>query len=191
MIKKISLMIVSSLMVALSYAQQVTETTLIVNKEERPATTLQINETAKDVANALEWYFKENNIRMRKRSGLYTISSSVIPTIHSSKLDLFFNIEQVGKSKNKQSNVTLAVQTAEPQFVGEGVTAAIKQNIPTFLNSIPKIVADYQHALESERLKKEAEKAEKAKIKAEKKAAAEAKKAEEAKKKLEEHQNTN
>lgn len=189
--KKIVLLFISCYSIFLSHAQTTTETTITVKREQKPAFALQVNETAKETVKALEWYFKENKIKMKKRRGLYTVWSSIVPSIHSSKVDLFFQIEQIGKNKNKQSNVALAVQTAEPQFVGEGVTAAIKQNIPVFLNTIPKIIADYQYYTETERLKKEAEKAEKAKIKAEKKAAAEAKKAEEAKKKLEEHQNSN
>lgn len=158
--------------------QTLSETTINIKGEDKPAISKDFNETASDIADALTDYFKTSeNKKLRKRSGLYIVQEVKLDKVTGDDLDLYFNIEVKGRKKDKTTTVALAAHTSLPQFVGESTHVKIKQNIVAFIERIQDITTTYQKKVEAERLQKEAEKAKKEKERLEKKAAKQAAKA--------------
>lgn len=168
-------------------SQEFQNNTIKVEGDERPAVEKIVNETSDDVIDALEDYFKSKGSRkVKKTKGVYTAKNVKIDELNPDELDIFYTVESIGKRKNKQTQILLAVHTSKAQFVGEGTHNQIIQNLPAFMDKLPTFVSDYKKRVEAERLQKEAEAAKKEKERLEKKAAKQAEKAAKLQKQAEE-----
>lgn len=170
MMKKIfAVFAIVSVMCSLS-AQKVSESVTIFGKDQLSGFTTTIENTTMDIVeNALADKFETQfGMKGSKKKGFRVYESQPCSAFGESRYDIYFTTAEIGKKKDRSTQVILVVSTGNLNCVTFNNDPRTSRNIVTFLEALPYDVEAYKikmriNTLETElaNLKKERESIEK------------------------------
>ena len=151
-------------------AQRVNETVTLFGKEQLSGFTTNITEATPEIveqalANKLE---KDFLLKGSKKKGYYVYMNQPCPAFGEARYDLYFTTTEVGKKKNKSTQVTLVVSTGNQNCITFSNDPRTSRNIVSFLESLSNDVEAYKRLLRINELKETVESLEKDKVSLEK-----------------------
>ena len=151
-------------------AQRVNETVTLFGKEQLSGFTTNITEATPEIveqalANKLE---KDFLLKGSKKKGYYVYMNQPCPAFGEARYDLYFTTTEVGKKKNKSTQVTLVVSTGNQNCITFSNDPRTSRNIVSFLESLSNDVEAYKRLLRINELKETVESLEKNKVSLEK-----------------------
>lgn len=156
MMKKVfALVLFASVICSLS-AQKVKETVTVFGKEQISGFTININDATPDiVAGALADKF-ENQYALKgsKKKGFHVYENQPCVAFGEARYDIYFTTAEVGKKKDKTTQVTLVVSTGNLNCITFTNDPRTSRNIVTFLEKLPQDVEAYKIKLRIIELKK-------------------------------------
>lgn len=157
MIKKVfALFVLVGVLTSLS-AQRVNETVVLFGKDQLTGFTINIsNGTPKEVNGALSGLF-ESRFKMKssKKKGYYVYENYPCSAFGDARYDIYFTSAEIGKKKNKATQLTLVVSTGNLNCITYSNDPRTSRNITAFLENFPPEVEIYKTNLRIEQLKKE------------------------------------
>ena len=151
-------------------AQRVNETVTLFGKEQLSGFTTNITEATPEIveqalANKLE---KDFLLKGSKKKGYYVYMNQPCPAFGEARYDLYFTTTEVGKKKNKSTQVTLVVSTGHQNCITFSNDPRTSRNIVSFLESLSGDVEAYKRTLRINELKGAIESLEKDRVSLEK-----------------------
>jgi hypothetical protein len=135
------------------------QTTLIIDGASKAAVSAQISANDNDIKDAMDSYFQKLGSNLKKTRGFYVAKNVQLAQLSTVKLDMYFNIEQLGSNRNDLSNVTLAVKPTKDIFVGDSSHREIYTLLPQYILGFDQIVKDFIKQRTIDELNKDAAKA--------------------------------
>lgn len=144
-------------------AQNVNETVTLFGKEQLTGFTTNITQATPEIveqalANKFE---KDFLLKGSKKKGYYVYMNQPCPAFGEARYDLYFTTNEVGKKKNKSTQVTLVVSTGNQNCITFSSDPRTSRNIVAFLESLSKDVEAYKKTLRINELKEALESLEK------------------------------
>ena len=144
-------------------AQKVNETVTLFGKDQLSGFTTNIAQTTPEIveqalANKLE---KDFLLKGSKKKGYYVYMNQPCPAFGEARYDLYFTTAEVGKKKNKSTQVTLVVSTGNQNCITFSNDPRTARNIVSFLESLSNDVEIYKKTLRINELKETLESLEK------------------------------
>lgn len=156
MMKKVfALVLFASVICSLS-AQKVNETVTLFGKEQITGFTININDATPDiVAGALADKF-ENQYALKgsKKKGFQVYENQPCVAFGDARYDIYFTTTEVGKKKDKTTQVILVVTTGNLNCITFNSDPRTSRNIVAFLEKLPQDVEAYKIKLRIAELKK-------------------------------------
>ena len=151
-------------------AQKVNETVTMFGKDQLTGFVTNIAQTPSDVVEMtlVNKFEKEFALKGSKKKGYYVYLNQPCPTFGDARYDLYFKTDEVGKKKNRSTQVTLVVSTGNQNCINFSNDPRTSRNIVRFLEYLPEDVAAYQRVLKINELKSEIEALEKERTSVEK-----------------------
>lgn len=151
-------------------AQKVNETVTLFGKDQLTGFTTNITQATPEIveqalANKLE---KDFLLKGSKKKGYYVYMNQPCPAFGEARYDLYFTTTEVGKKKNKSTQVTLVVSTGNQNCISFSNDPRTSRNIVSFLESLSGDVEAYKKTLRINELKEAVESLEKDKSSLEK-----------------------
>ena len=136
-------------------AQKVNETVTMFGKDQLTGFTTNISQATPEIveqalANKFE---KEFLLKGSKKKGYYVYQNQACPAFGEARYDLYFNTAEVGKKKNKSTQVTLVVSTGNQNCVSFSNDPRTSRNIVAFLEKLQSDVDAYNTVLKINELK--------------------------------------
>ena len=157
MMKKIiALFAFVSVMCSLS-AQKVSETTTLYGKDQLTGFTTNIEKTPVEIVeNTLVNKFEGKlNLKGSKKKGFHVYENQTCPTFGEARYDIYFTTLEVGKKKNKGTQVILVVSTGNMNCITFSTDPRTSRNIVSFLEELQYDVEVYKTDMRIEQLKDE------------------------------------
>ena len=144
-------------------AQNVNETVTLFGKDQLSGFTTNITQATPEIveqtlANKLE---KDFLLKGSKKKGYYVYTNQPCPAFGEARYDLYFTTNEVGKKKNKSTQVILVVSTGNQNCITFSSDPRTSRNIVAFLESLSKDVEAYKKTLRINELKEALETLEK------------------------------
>ena len=138
-------------------AQRVNETVALFGKEQLNGFTINIAQTPSDIVeNAMADKFEKNFLmKGSKKKGYYVYSNQPCSAFGEARYDVYFTTAEVGKKKNKATQVTLVVSTGNQNCITFSNDPRTSRNIVAFLEAFPNDVEAYKITLRINELKDE------------------------------------
>lgn len=151
-------------------AQKVNETVTLFGKDQLTGFTTNIAQTPSDIVeNALaDKLEKSFGLKGSKKKGYYVYMNQPCPAFGEARYDIYFTTAEVGKKKNKATQVTLVVSTGNQNCVTFSNDPRTSRNIVAFLDAFPNDVEAYKAMLRINALKDEIASLEKDRVNLEK-----------------------
>ena len=136
-------------------AQKVNETVTMFGKDQLTGFTTNITQaTPEIVGQALANKFeKEFSLKGSKKKGYYVYLNQPCSAFGEARYDLYFTTAEVGKKKNKSTQVTLVVSTGNQNCVSFSNDPRTSRNIVSFLEKLQSDVDAYNIMLRINELK--------------------------------------
>ena len=136
-------------------AQKVNETVTTFGKDQLTGFTTNITQATTEIveqtlANKLE---KEFLLKGSKKKGYYVYLNQPCPAFGDARYDLYFTTSEIGKKKNKSTQVTLIVSTGNQNCITFSNDPRTSRNIVSFLESLSNDVEIYKKNLRINELK--------------------------------------
>jgi hypothetical protein len=126
------------------HAQQVTKTTVTIDKVPQTAQTVSFQEQETVVEDAIESIIKKNDGKVKTSKG-YIIGRKVkMNELSDQKLDVYFKVDAEGRKKNQTSIVSMAVKQADGTFVSDSSNADLQLRANIFLTGFQQRVLVYK-----------------------------------------------
>lgn len=130
-------------------AQKVNETVTLFGKDQLTGFTTNIAQATPEIveqalANKME---KDFLLKGSKKKGYYVYLNQLCPAFGDARYDLYFTTTEVGKKKNKSTQVTLVVSTGNQNCVTFSNDPRTARNIVSFLESLSDEVEIYKKTL--------------------------------------------
>lgn len=84
------------------------------------------------------------NMRIDKQSGYRAFLSQQIARISTQNIDLFFKVQEVGKKKERQTQIVCLVSTGNANFISSAIDATVAANVKNELTTLVKYVGEYE-----------------------------------------------
>lgn len=136
-------------------AQKVNETVTLFGKDQLTGFTTNISQATPEIveqalANKFE---KDFSLKGSKKKGYYVYMNQAIPVFGEARYDLYFTTTEIGKKKNKSTQVTLVVSTGNQNCISFSSDPRTSRNIVSFLETLPNDVDAYKKNLRINELK--------------------------------------
>jgi hypothetical protein len=126
------------------HAQQVTKTTVTIDKVPQTAQTVSFQEQETVVEDAIESIIKKNDGKVKTSKG-YIIGRKVkMNELSDQKLDVYFKVDAEGRKKNQTSIVSMAVKQTDGTFVSDSSNADLQLRANIFLTGFQQRVLVYK-----------------------------------------------
>jgi hypothetical protein len=126
------------------HAQQVTKTTVTIDKVPQTAQTVSFQEQETVVEDAIESIIKKNDGKVKTSKG-YIIGRKVkMNELSDQKLDVYFKVDAEGRKKNQTSIVSMAVKQADGTFASDSSNADLQLRANIFLTGFQQRVLVYK-----------------------------------------------
>lgn len=140
-------------------AQKVNETVTLFGKDQLTGFTTNIAQATPEIveqalANKME---KDFLLKGSKKKGYYVYLNQPCPAFGDARYDLYFTTTEVGKKKNKSTQVTLVVSTGNQNCVTFSNDPRTARNIVSFLESLSDDVEIYKRTLRINELRESIE----------------------------------
>ena len=140
------------------YAQQVTKSTVTIDKQPQAAQTVRFQETESVVEDAIENIIKKNNGKVKKSRG-YIIGRKVkMNELSDQKLDVYFKLDAEGRRKNQTSIVSMAIKQPDGKFASDSSNNELQQRGAVYLTGFQQRVLLYKKDTEIAALQAELKK---------------------------------
>lgn len=151
-------------------AQKVNETVTLFGKEQLTGFVTNITQASSEIVEQtlVNKFEKEFALKGSKKKGYYVYQNQPCPTFGDARYDLYFKTEEVGKKKNRSTQVTLVVSTGNQNCISFSNDPRTSRNIVNFLETLPLNVEAYKKVLRINELKSEIETLEKDRVSVEK-----------------------
>lgn len=151
-------------------AQKVNETVTMFGKDQLTGFTTNISQATPEIveqtlANKFE---KDFLLKGSKKKGYYVYLNQPCPIFGEARYDLYFTTAEVGKKKNKSTQVTLVVSTGNQNCVSFSNDPRTSRNVVAFLESLSSDVDAYKKVLRINELKETLQSLEKDQVSLEK-----------------------
>ena len=153
--KKILALVVFASVFCLLSAQKVNETVVLYGKEQIKGFTINIYDNSPDiVAGALADKFEtQYKLKGSKKKGYYVYENQACSAFGDARYDIYFTTAEVGKKKDKTTQVILVVSTGNLNCVTFSNDPRTSRNIVAFLENLPKDIESYKIKLRIEELR--------------------------------------
>jgi hypothetical protein len=122
---------------------QATVTSTIIDKENRHAVMIVIDQPLDVTEAALEQRLKRSGLSGKTNNGITIYKAVTLSELSTAKVDIYTRVEK-NKDKDKNSSIVyIAVSTGYNNFISETSDPVLNQNIKNFLNSFVKDVSAY------------------------------------------------
>ena len=154
--KIIALFAFVSVLCSLS-AQKVKETTTLYGKDQLTGFTITIEKTPVEIVeNTLVNKFESKlNLKGSKKKGFHVYENQTCNTFGEARYDIYFTTLEVGKKKNKGTQVILVVSTGNMNCITFSNDPRTSRNIVAFLEELPYDVEAFKTDMRIEELKNE------------------------------------
>lgn len=155
MMKKILvLVVIASAFFSLS-AQKVNETVVLYGKEQIKGFTINIYDNSADIvegalADKFETYYK---LKGSKKKGYHVYENQTCDAFGDARYDIYFTTTEVGKKKDKTTQVVLVVSTGNLNCITFSNDPRSSRNIVAFLENLNKDIEAYKIKLRIEELR--------------------------------------
>lgn len=151
-------------------AQKVNETVTLFGKDQLTGFSTNISQATPEIveqtlANKFE---KDFLLKGSKKKGYYVYMNQPCPAFGDARYDVYFNTTEVGKKKNKSTQVTLVVSTGNQNCISFSNDPRTSRNIVSFLEALSSDVEAYKKTLRINELKETIASLEKDKVSLEK-----------------------
>ena len=138
-------------------AQKVNETVVMFGKDQLTGFTTNIAQASPEIveqalANKLE---KDFALKGSKKKGYYVYLNQPCPSFGEARYDLYFMASEVGKKKNKSTQINLVVSTGNQNCITFSNDPRTSRNIVSFLESLSDDVEAYKKTLRINELKED------------------------------------
>ncbi len=125
-------------------AQQVSKTTVEIDKTQQSAQTVSFQEQEDVVKDAIESIIKKNDGKVKRSKG-YILGKNVrMSELSDQKLNLYFKLDAEGRRKSQTSTVTMAIQQADGKYASDSSNADLQQRGNVFLTGFQQRVLVYK-----------------------------------------------
>lgn len=121
-------------------AQEAREASVMIDKENRNAVTITIDQPEKITRDALHQRLERSGLKERERGGVVKYKGVTLSEISPDKLDIYTKVE---KGPNNGSVVYMAVSRGYNNFTNGAADSSITENVKTFLQSFVKDANTY------------------------------------------------
>lgn len=143
--RKILLLTTVIIFKALSVPAQATVTSTLIEKENRNAVMIQIDQPIEITMNALEQRMKRAGLDGKTHGGGISYKAVTLSEIASEKVDIYTKVE---KGENKNSSVVyMAVSKGYDNFTNSQSDSMMTERVKSFLNSFVKDVKSFSMEL--------------------------------------------
>ena len=144
-------------------AQKVNETVTMFGKDQLTGFTTNITQATSDIVEQtlVNKFEKDFLLKGSKKKGYYVYLNQPCPAFGDARYDLYFTTAEVGKKKNKATQVTLVVSTGNQNCISFSNDPRTSRNIVSFLESLSNDVEAYKKVLRINELKESVESLEK------------------------------
>lgn len=130
-------------------AQKVNETVIMYGKDQLTGFTTNIAQASPEIveqalANKLE---KDFALKGSKKKGYYVYLNQPCPSFGEARYDLYFMASEVGKKKNRSTQINLVVSTGNQNCITFANDPRTSRNIVTFLENLQTDVDKYNNTL--------------------------------------------
>jgi hypothetical protein len=126
------------------HAQQVTKSTVTIDKQPQAAQTVSFQETESTVEDAIKSIIKKNDGKVKTSKG-YIIGRNVkMSELSDQKLDVYFKLDAEGRRKNETSTVTMAIQQPDGKFASDSSNSELQLRGSIFLTGFQQRVLLYK-----------------------------------------------
>ena len=152
--KILALVVFASAFCSLS-AQKVNETVVLYGKEQIKGFTINIYDNSPEiVAGALADKFEtQYKLKGSKKKGYQVYENQTCDAFGDARYDIYFTTAEVGKKKDKTTQVILVVSTGNLNCVTFSNDPRTSRNIVVFLENLPKDIESYKIKLRIEELR--------------------------------------
>jgi len=157
--KVIITLIFPALSVSFLFAQAPREDRMEIADAPRAVLSIELNNTSKNVSDALSQKFKEEKIKTKTSKGITLSEGTIIATITSDMMDYFFKVESKDKTK---AVLFLGISKGNNNFITPESDAKVWEGGKIFLTEFVDYLDQYQLSLDiaaQEKVIKDAEKA--------------------------------
>ncbi len=114
---------------------QATSVSTVIEKTNRDAVMISINQPLKVTTEALQEKLSRAGLKERVRRGAASYKGVILSEISKDKIDLYTKVEE---GPNNSSNVYMAVSKGYNNFTSSGSDSVLTENVIAFLNSFVK-----------------------------------------------------
>ena len=157
MMKKLFVLLTLTCVLGSLSAQKVNETVTLFGKDQLTGFTTNIAQTPSDIVEHALADKLEKNYAMKgsKKKGYYVYMNQPCAAFGEARYDVYFTAAEVGKKKNKATQVTLVVSTGNQNCITFANDPRTSRNIVAFLEAFPNDVEAYKITLRINALKDE------------------------------------
>lgn len=151
-------------------AQKVNETVTLFGKDQLSGFTTNIAQTPSDIVEhaMVDKLEKGFGLKGSKKKGYYVYMNQPCPAFGEARYDIYFTTAEVGKKKNRATQVTLVVSTGNQNCISFSNDPRTSRNIVAFLEAFPYDVEAYKTTMKINELKDEIAALEKERVNLEK-----------------------
>ena len=126
------------------HAQQVTKSTVTIDKQPQAAQTVSFQESEDVVEDAIKSIIKKNDGKVRTSKG-YIIGRKVrLSELGDQKLDVYFKLDAEGRRKNEISTVSMAIKQPDGKFASDSSNTELQQKGAVYLTGFQQRVLLYK-----------------------------------------------
>lgn len=138
-----------------SYAQQVSKSTVTIDKLPQAGQTIRFQETESVVEDAIKSIIKKNDGKVKTSRGYIIGRKLKMSELSDQKLDVYFKLESEGRRKNQTSIVTMAIKQPDGKFASDSSNNELQQRGAVFLTGFQQRVLLYKKDTEIAELQAE------------------------------------
>jgi hypothetical protein len=139
-------------------AQQVTKTTVEIDKTPQAAQTVSFPEQEEVVKDAIENIIRKSDGKVRRSKG-YILGKNVrMSELSDQKLNVYFKLDAEGRKKNQTSIVTMAIQQPDGKYASDSSNTELQQRGNVFLTGFQQRVLVYKKDTQIAELQEELKK---------------------------------
>jgi hypothetical protein len=126
------------------HAQQVTKSTVTIDKQPQAAQTVSFQESEDVVEDAIKSIIKKNDGKVKTSKG-YIIGRKVrLSELGDQKLDVYFKLDAEGRRKNEISTVSMAIKQPDGKFASDSSNSELQQRGSIYLTGFQQRVLLYK-----------------------------------------------
>ena len=125
-------------------AQQVTKTTVEIDKTPQSAQMVSFPEQEDVVKDAIENIIKKNDGKVKRSQGYIVGRHVKMNELGDQKVDIYFKLDAEGKRKNQTSIVTMAIQQPDGKYASDSGNTDLQQRANIFLSGFQQRVLVYK-----------------------------------------------